>query len=358
MRAKGDGTIYRRRDGRYAVAWWYGGRRYTAYARTLRQAQARLGQLKYDLRTGARARDERRTLASYLADWLDDQARTLAPQTLGPHRARVAHHVTPVIGSVRLARLRPADVQRVLRTMAAAGLAPGTIRLTHALLQRALADAVRLELLPRNPAAATRPPARPPSRARPLTVPQAEQLLAAAATDPLGALYVLALGTGMRQGEVLALRWEDVDLDAGRVTVRASMGRRQGGAVRGETKTRRARGTLLAGFVVTALRRHRTQQQPLSLWVFPGRGGVPLGAQALGHRWRAFVAAAGLPALRFHDLRHSTATLLVARGVHPSIVAALLGHASAAMTLDTYSHPAPELQTEAVRALDSLLGGQ
>ena len=357
MRAKGDGTISRRRDGRYVVAWSFEGRRYWGYAKTLREAQARLARLKYDLRTGARSRDERRTVASFLSSWLDGEAGRLSAGTHAQHRARVTRHITPVIGPLRLARLRPEDVQRVAQTMGQAGLGPGSIRLTLALLRRALGAAVDLELVPRNPAARVRPPARPPSRARPLSVAQAEMLLRAAQDDPLGALYTLALGTGMRQGELLALRWEDVDLAAGRLVVRASMRRQAGGAVRGETKTKRPRPALLAGFVVTRLRRHRERQQPRSFYVFPGRGGVPLGAQALYHHWRAFTAAAGLPPLRFHDLRHSTATLLIAKGVHPSIVASLLGHAQASMTLDVYSHAAPELQAEAVRALDSLLGG-
>ena len=357
MRAKGDGTIYQRPDGRYAVAWWFEGRRYSGYAPTLRQAQARLARLKYELKTGARSRDERRTVASFLTAWLDGEAGRLSAGTLAQHRARVAHHITPVIGPLRLARLRPEDVQQVAQTMAAAGLSPGTIRLTHALLRQALAAAVRLELLSRNPADAVRAPRKPPGRARPLSVAQAETLLRAAETDPLGALYTLALGTGMRQGEVLALRWEDVDLPGARLVVRASMRRQAGGAVRGETKAKRPRPALLAGFVVTRLRRHREQQQPLSLWVFPGYRGAPLAAQTLSARWRAFTRAAGLPAVRFHDLRHSTATLLIAKGVHPSIVASLLGHAHASMTLDVYSHAAPELQAEAVRALEALMGG-
>jgi integrase len=355
MRAKGDGTIHRRsRDGRYVVAYTAEGRRYWASARTLREAQARLAALKFEVKAGARVRDEHLTVGRYLEEWLAGQAQRTSPHTHAGLASRVRRHIVPTLGDRRLSRLTGREVEGLYRDLAARGLAPGTIHLTAATLRQALGAALRLELVRTNVAAQAAAPRRPPSRGRSLSAAEGERLIARAATDPLGAAYVLALGTGMRAGEVLALRWEDVDLAAGRLTVRTSMTRPPGGPVRAAPKAGKPRGVLLAPFVVAALRRcGGTTAQP-DTPVFRSPQGEPLREQTLMRRWHAFCERGGLPRVRFHDLRHSTATLLLERGVHPSIVAMLLGHSSAVLTLQTYSHAAPELAAEAVRALDGL----
>ena len=358
MRAKGDGTISKRRkDGRYAVAYWHEGRRYYAYARSLRGAQQALAILKADLRAGERAQAGRLTLTGFLDDWLTGLH--VSDQSRDKYAAVLRRYVRPVLGARRLAQLGPADIQTLYRDLEARGLAAGTVRNLHAVLHQALAAAVRLELLPRNPTDRVSRPRKPRPQGQPLTVAQAEQVLAAAATDPLGAAYVLALGTGMRQGEILALAWRDVDLAAGRLRVVATLVRIPGKPLTvGPPKTAGSRRTvLLAGFVVAALERHRASRDPLPVYVFGRPDGRLLSPQRLQESWRAFTERLGLPAFRFHDLRHTTATLLMARGIHPSIVASLLGHSSTALTLDTYSHATAGLQAEAVRALDALFGG-
>ena len=199
-----------------------------------------------------------------------------------------------------------------------------------------------------------------------LSTEQARALLVAARGDRLEALYVLALTTGMRQGELLALRWRDVDLERGTLSVTGTLGWSKGaGLTISEPKTARSRRQLqLAAMAVTALRQHRASQAAEILaavtWdqaadlVFLNQAGRPMQASNLLRRsFFPLLASAGLPRIRFHDLRHTAATLLLARGVHPKIASEMLGHATVAFTLDVYSHVTETLQREAARTMDS-----
>jgi integrase len=205
---------------------------------------------------------------------------------------------------------------------------------------------------------------------RVLNAEEARRFLEAAADDPLEALYVLAITTGMRQGELLALRWQDIDLDAGTVQVQRAVSRvRRGGFVEGEPKSARSRRQIvLAPIAVAALRRHWARQMEARLasdklpgaaaLVFQNGLGAYLEPQNVQRRsFKPLLCRAGLPEIRFHDLRHSAATLLLSLGTNPKIVQELLGHSSITLTLDTYSHVLPGLQEEAVGHLDALLTG-
>ncbi|MCI0777873.1 MAG: site-specific integrase [Chloroflexi bacterium] len=199
---------------------------------------------------------------------------------------------------------------------------------------------------------------------------QAIALLDAASGERLEALYVLALTTGMRQGELLALKWSDLSLDAGSVHVTGSLQPTSDGLTIVEPKTASARRHIsLTAVAVEALRRHRASQakERLSLgaaWddqdlLFPNAGGRPLDVRSLVRRsFLPLLEAAGLPRIRFHDLRHTAATLLLGQGVHPKVVAEMLGHSRISTTLDLYSHVTPTMQREATVALDELLSGR
>lgn len=204
-----------------------------------------------------------------------------------------------------------------------------------------------------------------------LTPEQVHMFLKVAKADRLEALYVLALSTGMRQGELLALRWRDLDLDLDNPTlqVRGTLQRTTNGLIIAEPKTARSRRRVaLSPTAVAALRAHRLRQlnERLALgsaWedqdlVFPNTIGKPIEAtNLLRASFSPLLAKAGLPRIRFHGLRHTAATLLLSRGVHPKVVAEMLGHATISITLDTYSHVLPDMQREAARAMEAVLGG-
>ena len=202
-----------------------------------------------------------------------------------------------------------------------------------------------------------------------LSPEQARQLLDTAAGDRLGALYVLALSTGMRQGELLALHWENLDLDAASLQVRGTLRRVDGGLAVLEPKTAASRRQItMPAAAVDALRRHRAAQNEERLrigsaWhdndlVFANEIGRPIEPGNLVRRsFQALLAQAGLPRIRFHDLRHTAATLMLSRGVHSKIAAETLGHSRVGVTLDIYSHVTPTMQREAAAAMDEVLRG-
>jgi integrase len=240
------------------------------------------------------------------------------------------------------------------------------VRQAHAILHKALEQAVRWGELPHNVADLVDPPR---LRRRPMTAygpDEAARLLQAAKGDPLEALYVLALTTGMRQGELLALRWRDVDLDGGRLAVRATLLRTPAGVGLAEPKTAAStREVELSSIAVDALQRHHAAQSEARLqagsewddgdFVFTNAVGRPINASNLLTRsWHPLLRRSGLQRVRFHDLRHTAATLLLGRGVHPKVVSEMLGHSTIAITLDLYSHVTKTMGQMAAKEMDAL----
>lgn len=223
-------------------------------------------------------------------------------------------------------------------------------------------------MIVRNPCDGVTPPRPARSEMHPLTQEQATAFLAATRDHRHHALYVLALSTGMRQGELLGLRWQDVDLDAGQLGVRRTLQRqREAGLVFSEPKTARSRRTIeLSRPAVVALREHRRKQLETRLqlgpeWqdhglVFTGLFGSPVDPSHQTAVFKQALKEAGLPVIRFHDLRHTAATLLLSRGVHPKVVSEMLGHTTITLTLDTYSHLVPTMHQQAPREMDALFG--
>jgi len=203
---------------------------------------------------------------------------------------------------------------------------------------------------------------------RALTPQEAGVFLAAARGDRLEALYAVAVGLGLRQGEICGLRWEDVDVERGRLSVRKQVQRIGGKARLVDLKTRQSRRTIALPRVIAAqLRAHKVCQNEERLlarerwqdWslVFPSTIGTPLEPSNLTKRYKALLAGAGLPAIRFHDLRHSCASLLIAQGISPRVVMETLGHSQIGLTMNTYAHISPEVQQQAAAAMDALFPG-
>jgi integrase len=246
------------------------------------------------------------------------------------------------------------------------GSKPRTVGLIHAALRRALSDAVKQGLVARNVASLVSPPRFDRYEAQTLTVEQAERLLEVAHGSHLDALLILALTTGMRRGELLALRWDDVDFKQSLVSVHRTMTRVGGyGYVEGEPKTRSSRRRIvLPGVALEALKDHRERQAQVQLkvgetWqdkglVFCDGSGRFFSPDVVLYRFGKLLREVGLPHMRFHDLRHSAATILLVAGVHPKVVQERMGHSTIAMTLDVYSHVLPSMQQEAAGKIDDL----
>jgi integrase len=370
-RGNNEGSITQLNDGRWqARVTLDNGKRKALYGRTRQEAQHKLTAVLRDRDKGLPiGMDERQNLATYLATWLESVKPAVRPRTWKRYAELMNQHVVPTLGKISLAKVSAQQVQRMYGAKLEQGLSSTTVHHLHAVLHRALAQAVRVGLVARNVADLVDVSRMAEHDLQVLDRSQVQQLLAAVAGHRLEALYVLALSTGMRQGELLALRWQDIDLDKRTVQVRATLQRtKEQGYMLAPPKTKRSRRQItLTSAACTALRAHRARQaeQRLALgseWdttydlVFPNTLGKPMdGTNLLHYDFYPLLKRAGLPRIRFHDLRHTAATLLLGRGVNPKIVSEMLGHASIGITLDIYSHVLPDMQAYAATQMDAAL---
>ena len=370
----GAGSITRRKSdglymGRYTVQTDTGPKRKTIYRKGYEECRKALTKAMADADTGMVYDDAGLTLAAFMARWLEDSVRGSVKKTSYQSYERLnRNHIAPAIGNVKLKSLKPAHLQGLYRAKLDGGLSPRTVQYIHATLHRALKIAVRWELVPRNVADAVIPPKVHRKEMKCLNRQQAKTLLASAKGERYEAIYVVAVHCGLRQGEILALDWDAVDLEAGTLQVRRTLSHKGGGGATFSTpKTAKSRRVVrLSQTVVSALVSHRARQHADRLragadWqdnglVFCTEIGTPLRADRVDYRsWKPLLRNAGLPDVRFHDLRHTCASLLLESGVHVKIVSELLGHASIAITLDTYSHVLPSMGDAAAGAMESAL---
>jgi integrase len=324
-------------------------------------------------RAGLLGEAGRTTLAEYLGWWMENVVRDeVAHRTYHNYLSQIHNHIVPRIGKKKLKALKLEDAEGLYRSMAASGLSPATIRYVHAVLRRALKQAFVRGLVPLNIAdGASLPRADQKEMETFFTPEEVRRFLQAAKHDRLEALYVLAITCGLRQGELLGLRWDDVDLKAGRLTVRRQVQRSRDGSgmISGPTKNKKSRTIRLGRVAIEALKAHRdTQAEEVDsargLWrdpdlVFTTTIGTPLDPSNLvGRSFKPLLGRAGLPSIRFHDLRHACATLLFSEGVPVKVVQEVLGHSSVSVTMDVYSHILPDMQERAAAAMDDLLSNE
>ncbi len=369
-RGNSEGSIRRRSDGRWeARVVLENGQRKSFYAKTRQEVSRLLAGALRDRDAGLPIVGEKQTVEQYLTQWLNDIKPTIRLRSWIRYEEAVRLHVLPRLGSVVLSRLSPQQVQSLYTVKLSEGLAPATVARIHAVLRRAFGEATRMGISQRNVVALVRPPRPIAKEMRVLTPEQARIFLAAVVDDPLEALYVLALTTGMRRGEMLALHWADVNLEARFIQVRFTVQHIAGAQVLySPPKTARSRRKVaLSARAVDALQKHRQRQEQQRAivganWgdndlVFTTATGEPMrGNHILQRNFAPILRRAGLPPMRFHDLRHTAATLLLMQGIHPKIVSEMLGHSTISMTLDTYSHVLPDMQRDATAAFDRLFG--
>lgn len=361
-RSHGEGSIRKRPDGRWEARLTTPRGRQSIYGKT-RAEVAR--QLAAAVAIG-KGKAPAIWLDEYLDDWLETIVRpSVKPRTYIAYESNVRLHIKPALGRMRLDEIDPRDVQRMMAGLASNGLSPTTIRGIRATLRAALHQAERWGLLTSNAAALATPPRIERERKIPLTPEQAEQLLNHVRGHRLEALYILALTTGMRQGELLGLRWIDVDIERRQLSVRQTLVLLHGRPTFSTPKTERSQRTLrLPTMAADALVKHLEVREVLreaagDRWqdsglVFTSTIGTSLNGPGVTRDFKRLMVEAGLEPIRFHDLRHACATFLLAQGIDLQVVRDLLGHSYIATTADLYTHVLASLTDEAANAMDDL----
>jgi len=367
-RGRGEGTVYKRVDGRWEAAFAVGGRRQRYVARSQREVRHKLLAARRALEQGNMLSGSSQRVEAYLRQWLDDSVRPSVRWTTHRAYALCMRRLFPLIGHHRLSILTPQAVQAAYAALLSKGLSRRSVEQTHTVLHRALRQAVLWGLMFRNPTDAVTVPR--PTRREMHTLNEEEvgRLFRASETHRLHALWVLLATTGLRLGEALGLIWSDIDFTSGRLVVNRALQRQPSiGFAFVEPKTARSRRTVyLAPGTLSALTEHRRRQVEDQLAAGPewNDSGLvlasPIGRPIDGTwatKWfQRALDQAGLRRIRIHDLRHTAATHLLNRGVHPKVVQELLGHSTISLTLDTYSHVAPVLHAEVAVHMQALFG--
>ena len=358
QRGNGAGTVYPRKNkaGKiidYRGSYIVNGKRFYVSAKTKTEAQQMLRQAMSDADRGLIFDAPHLTLGEYLDKWLPNIKDTLRQRSWERYEQLVRVHIKPALGRLKLQNLTRAHAKSLYREKLDSGSSPRTVNYIHVTLHKALKDAVADGLIPKNVADGLKPSKPRKKEINPLNPEQAKAFLEAARGDRYEALYVLAVHYGLRQGELLGLKWADLDMNAGVLQVRRTMSEAREGRIEEETKSGKGRRIDLSQSVLEALRRHRTRQNEERLesasWkdhglIFPSVKGTPTNSNNLYYRsFKPILKGAGLPDIVFHELRHTCATIRFMKGQHPKRVSGLLGHSSVAFTLDKYSHIIPGL---------------
>ena len=364
-----------------------GGKQYSVYAKTAKAANDKLLELRRRHEEGLAITNPNQTVAEFLEHWLEHVSRpSVKPQTYQSHESAIRKRIIPRIGHIRLRQLTGQHVQALYNellesgrvpkrgkkqendTAAGAtknpGLSPGSVVRTHAVLHKALKQAFHWRLISFNPADTVSPPTVPKSEMQTLTPAQAMKLIEGAADATFRTLYALAVGTGLRRGELLGLSWSDIDFERGILTVKRTALRLKGGGVHyGEPKSAAGRRSIRLGdMVLSHLREHRTRQKEWKLkagpaWhetdlVLTNPSGGPLDAAKVTRTFEADRKRAGLPTVRLHDLRHTFATIALNQETPIKALQAAMGHSTIGTTIDTYGHLTSELQESVATAMD------
>src|SRR5215212_9762507 len=378
-RGNGEGSISRRKNGgwmgQYVVHTVEGRKRRTVYGKTRKEVAKKLAKGLSDRENGLVFDAGTLTVGEYMDRWLNDSVRgTVKETTYANYSYIVRVHISPVLGRMRLKHLTPGHVRGLYGEKFGTNLSAATVKKMHVVLRKALSQAVSDGLIPRNAADGVKLPrvSAPGEEIRPLDSEECASFLEASRGERLEALYVVAIHCGLREGELLALRWEDVYLEAVKtaVSVRRTLTRGENGrgwVVGASTKSGQGRRVRLTRQAASTLKDHRKRQleerlRLAGLWqdqglVFPHETGSLFNPSNLRNRsFKRIKARANVRGdLRFHDLRHTCATLLLSEGVNVKVVSELLGHASITITLNTYSHVLPDMQDSAADAMEAAL---
>ena len=367
-RSRGKGSIFRRKDGLWAAEVTLpSGKKMTKYSKVQKVVRDWLQEQQNGLRQGIWSDAESVTVQTFLERYKADVVlHTLRPKTQETYTIIIDTHLVPEIGRIKLNALRPDHLQKLYSDKLKAGKSRRTVQHIHAVVHRALTHAVKWGLVPRNVADAVeapRPQQKPPEM---LTEAQALSFLDYVKDDPLYPLWLTLFSTGMRKGEVLGLRWSDVDMAAGIIHVsQVAQAVHKRGTMISEPKTDQSRRSIgLPPMTVAALKVHKertARYQDFEYFkdqdlVFCTKRGTPFGSRNLLTYFHRALVKAGLPTVTLHSLRHLHATMLLKAGLHPKIVQSRLGHSQIGMTMDLYSHVMPGMDEKATDEISRVLG--
>lgn len=353
-RGNREGSSFKRKDGRWvAEVSLLGGKRLTYYGKTQQHCREWLQEIRNQMDEGLTIEGAKTSTGKFLDNWLETVKPTLHPNTWTQYSAIIDRYIKPGLAVLRLKDLRLEHIQTLYSNRLEAGTGARTVRLIHAVLHRALNQALKWGPIQRNPATAVEKPRQPRPEMRTLDVRQTRDFLRAAQGYRLETLFHLAITTGLRRGELLGLQWNDLDWGTGKLQVRRQLQRVVGkGLVFNEPKTAAGRRPITVGQTDLAqLQQHRKRQLEERLFagcswqdhglIFASAVGTPLDPRNVFRDFKNLLKTADLPDIRFYDLRHTAATLMLQQRVHPKVVQERLGHSTISMTLDTHSHVLP-----------------
>ena len=375
-RANGEGSIRKRSDGR-----WEG--RYTAgrnpetgkpiyknvLGKTQAEAKAKLKQAIEEAKGLDTAKVGRYTVGQWMEVWFEHYAKiNVRPSSHQTYRGYIDNHIKPNIGKVPLEKLTSLELQKFYKKLLeqgrvdrlesrrqAKGLSPKTVRNIHQIISSAMNLAREQKLITANPAEGCAPPQLEHKEMKTLTSDQLGAFFREARDSGVYELYYLDLATGLRRGELLGLKWTDIDLDRGVLKIQRAISRQNGKVVEAPLKTKNAYRTLpLSADAIDVLKAQKNKAGS-SEWVFPSPTGGPLSPDSVLHMLHRVLKRAGLPRIRFHDLRHTFATMALQNGVDVKTVSSMLGHYSAGFTLDTYAHVTTDAQLKAAQTMGNIL---
>jgi len=367
-RTKGEGSAYMRKDGRAAASAMYEGKRITKYGKTKTEAKQKLDAFLADLRSGKVVLGPKQTVEQYLTHWLENEHRLeIGPATLQQYRSTLRVHLIPAFGHIQLDQLKREQVQALCAAKLDSGLAPRSVHIIYSVLSCALSAAVENGILARNVCKNVVLPKVLRKKHDVLDKSQAQRLVEAARGRRLWFLLLMALTTGARVGELLALHWEDIDLESTRVNIHRTVSRIIGIGQLERLQPKSLSGrrrVILAQAVVDGIEEQKAyiavlRERADDKWkdlnlVFPNKNGSYLKIDQVEQELKAILAAAGLTERTFHKLRHSAATILFAAGVNPKVVQEMLGHSDISMTLGLYGDVLPDMQQEVANIMDGV----
>ena len=366
-RGQNTGSVYKRKDGRMVAQVTVQGKPIYKYVKNRREGEKWIKEKQSQIDAGLSFMGTQITVKDYLQEWLKTIQSSVRPKTIEQYIQIVNQHITPAVGMIKLSDLRPDHVQSFYNAKLRNGASSRTVGLIHAVFHRALHQALKLGLIIRNPTDAVTRPKLQRMEMHAFDDSQARNLLLTARGSRIEVLLNLAISTGLREGELLGLKWGDLDWNARKLHIQRQAHRiKFEGLVFSPPKTNAGRRAITLGKgmidklreqakIVKTMREFAGDRWEENDLIFPNVHGKIQDPANLLKIFKELLVEAGLPEIRFHDLRHTAATLMLQQGIHPKVVQERLGHSDISLTLNTYSHVLPSMQEEAAEKMDELL---